>query len=165
MEYNKLPGTDIEVSKICLGTMTWGRQNSEVEAFEQMDFSLDQGVNFFDTAELYPVPATPERYADTEKIIGNWITSRQSRDKIILASKIAGPGDYTAHIRKTGYKGNSIEEAVNGSLKRLKTDYLDLYQLQNLEGNMLAVLHFLFYKFQHVPLQITYLKENKDSEL
>jgi aryl-alcohol dehydrogenase-like predicted oxidoreductase len=109
--------------------MTWGRQNSEVEAFEQMDYSLDQGVNFFDTAELYPVPATPERYADTEKIIGNWITSRQSRDKIILASKIAGPGDYTAHIRKTGYKGDSIEEAVNGSLKRLKTDYLDLYQL------------------------------------
>jgi aryl-alcohol dehydrogenase-like predicted oxidoreductase len=86
-------------------------------------------VNFFDTAELYPVPATPERYADTEKIIGNWITSRKSRDKIILASKIAGPGDYTAHIRKTGYKGDSIEEAVNGSLKRLKTDYLDLYQL------------------------------------
>ena len=129
MEYNKLSGTDIEVSKICLGTMTWGRQNSEVEAFEQMDYSLDQGVNFFDTAELYPVPATPERYADTEKIIGNWITSRKSRDKIILASKIAGPGDYTAHIRKTGYKGDSIEEAVNGSLKRLKTDYLDLYQL------------------------------------
>ena len=129
MEYNKLPGTDIEVSKICLGTMTWGRQNSENEAFEQMDYSLDKGVNFFDTAELYPVPATPDRYADTEKIIGNWISSRNSRDKIILASKIAGPGDYTAHIRKTGYKGKSIEEAVNGSLKRLKTDYLDLYQL------------------------------------
>ena len=73
MEYNKLPGTNIEVSKICLGTMTWGRQNSETEAFEQMDYSLDQGVNFFDTAELYPVPATPERYADTERIIGNWI--------------------------------------------------------------------------------------------
>jgi aryl-alcohol dehydrogenase-like predicted oxidoreductase len=86
-------------------------------------------VNFFDTAELYPVPASPERYADTEKIIGNWIKSRNSRDKIILASKIAGPGDYTAHIRKTGYKGDSIEDAVNGSLKRLKTDYLDLYQL------------------------------------
>ena len=90
MEYNKLPGTDIKVSKICLGTMTWGRQNSDEEAFEQMDYSIDQGVNFFDTAELYPVPATPERYADTEKIIGNWITSRNSRDKIILASKIAG---------------------------------------------------------------------------
>ena len=73
MEYNKLPGTNIEVSKVCLGTMTWGRQNSEYEAFEQMDYSLDHGVNFFDTAELYPVPATPERYADTERIIGNWL--------------------------------------------------------------------------------------------
>ena len=129
MEYNKLPGTNIEVSKICLGTMTWGRQNSESEAFEQMDYSLDHGVNFFDTAELYPVPATPERYADTERIIGNWLSSRNNREKIILASKIAGPGDYTAHIRKTGFKGNSIEDAINGSLKRLKTDYIDLYQL------------------------------------
>ena len=129
MEYNKLPGTNIEVSKICLGTMTWGRQNSESEAFEQMDYSLDHGVNFFDTAELYPVPATPERYADTERIIGNWLLSRNNREKIILASKIAGPGDYTAHIRKTGFKENSIEDAINGSLKRLKTDYLDLYQL------------------------------------
>ena len=129
MEYNNLPGTNIEVSKICLGTMTWGRQNSESEAFEQMDYSLDHGVNFFDTAELYPVPATPERYADTERIIGNWLSSRKNREKIILASKIAGPGDYTAHIRKTGFKENSIEDAINGSLKRLKTDYLDLYQL------------------------------------
>ena len=129
MEYNNLPGTDIKVSKICLGTMTWGRQNSESEAFEQMDYSIQNGVNFFDTAELYPVPATPERYADTERIIGNWINKRGSRNKIILASKIAGPGDYTAHIRKSGFKGDSIEEAINGSLKRLKTDYLDIYQL------------------------------------
>lgn len=129
MEYTNLPGTKIKVSKICLGTMTWGRQNTEAEAFEQMDYSLEKGVNFFDTAELYPVPATPERYADTERIIGNWLASRNNRDKIILASKIAGPGDYTAHIRKTGFKGNSLDEAVNGSLKRLKTDYLDLYQL------------------------------------
>ena len=129
MEYNNLPGTNIKVSKICLGTMTWGRQNSESEAFEQMDYSIQNGVNFFDTAELYPVPATPERYADTERIIGNWINQRGSRNKIILASKIAGPGDYTAHIRKSGFKGDSIEEAINGSLKRLKTDYLDIYQL------------------------------------
>ena len=131
MEYNKLPGTDIQVSKICLGTMTWGRQNSESEAFEQMDYSLDKGVNFFDTAELYPVPATPDRYADTERIIGNWLESRKTRDKIVLASKIAGPGDYTAHIRKTGFKGNSIEEAINGSLERLKTDYIDLIYLHH----------------------------------
>ena len=116
MEYNKLPGTNIDVSKICLGTMTWGRQNSDSEAYEQMDYSLDHGVNFFDTAELYPVPATPDRYADTERIIGNWFSSRNNRDKIILATKIAGPG-------------SSIEDAVNGSLERLKTDYIDLYQL------------------------------------
>ena len=129
MEYKKLPGTNIDVSKICLGTMTWGRQNSDSEAYEQMDYSLDHGVNFFDTAELYPVPATPDRYADTERIIGNWFSSRNNREKIILATKIAGPGDYTAHIRKTGFKGSSIEDAVNGSLERLKTDYIDLYQL------------------------------------
>ena len=88
MEYNKLPGTDIEVSKICLGTMTWGRQNSEAEAFEQMDYSLDKGVNFFDTAELYPVPATPERYADTEKIIGNWLEQENREIKLFLPQKL-----------------------------------------------------------------------------
>ena len=129
MEYNKLPGTDIEVSKICLGTMTWGRQNSENEAFEQMDYSLDKGVNFFDTAELYPVPATPDRYADTEKIIGNWISSRNSRDKIILASKIAGPGCDWIRGGGNSFDEKKIGEAIDGSLKRLKTDYIDLYQL------------------------------------
>tara|TARA_B100001989_G_C24549843_1_gene473539 strand:+ start:1351 stop:2382 length:1032 start_codon:yes stop_codon:yes gene_type:complete len=129
MEYNYLPDTDIKISKICLGTMTWGRQNTQEEAFEQMNFSLENGVNFFDTAELYPVPATPDKYAYTEKIIGNWFSKTGYRDKVILATKIAGPGDYTAHIRKTGFKGNSINEAVEGSLKRLQTDYIDLYQL------------------------------------
>ena len=129
MEYNKLPGTEIEVSKICLGTMTWGTQNTKQEAFEQMDCALENGVNFFDTAELYPVPASAETYATTERYIGEWLESRKSREKIILASKIVGPGDYTAHIRKTGFKGDSIETALDQSLKRLKTDYLDLYQL------------------------------------
>ena len=129
MEYNKLPGTEIEVSKICLGTMTWGTQNTKQEAFEQMDCALENGVNFFDTAELYPVPASAETYATSEKYIGEWLESKKSREKIILASKIVGPGDYTAHIRKTGFKGDSIETALDQSLKRLKTDYLDLYQL------------------------------------
>ena len=129
MEYNKLPGTDIEISKICLGTMTWGTQNTKQEAFDQMDYAIDHGVNFFDTAELYPVPASADTYATTEVYIGKWLESRKSRDKIILASKIAGPGDYTAHIRKTGFKDDSIEAALGQSLKRLKTDYLDLYQL------------------------------------
>ena len=129
MEYNILPNSNIKVSKICLGTMTWGRQNNQQEAFDQMNYSIEKGVNFFDTAELYPVPATPDKYAITEEIIGNWFQQSKKRDKIILATKIAGPGDYTAHIRKTGFKGNSIENALDGSLKRLKTDYVDLYQL------------------------------------
>jgi len=129
MKYSYLPSTEIKVSKICLGTMTFGNQNSEHEAFEQMDYALDKGVNFFDTAELYPVPATPQLYADTEKIIGTWMKERKNRDQIVLATKIAGPGDYTKHIRTTGFSKNSIISAVDGSLKRLKTDYIDLYQL------------------------------------
>ena len=129
MKYTYLPNTKIKVSKICLGTMTFGNQNTIEESEEQMDYALDSGVNFFDTAELYPVPASPERYADTEKIIGAWMKKKSNRDKIILATKIAGPGDYTKHIRTTGFSEESLFEAVDGSLKRLKTDYIDLYQL------------------------------------
>ena len=129
MDENDLPNNRIKVSKISLGTITWGRQNNQDEAFDQMNYSIDRGVNFFDTAELYPVPASPDKYAITEEIIGNWFHKSKKRDKVILATKIAGPGDYTAHIRKSGFKGSSIEDAVNGSLKRLKTDYVDLYQL------------------------------------
>ncbi|PNQ75027.1 NADP(H)-dependent aldo-keto reductase [Hanstruepera neustonica] len=129
MEYTKLPHTDIEVSKICLGTMTWGNQNTESEGHEQMDYALSQGVNFFDTAELYPVPATAETYSRTEKIIGNWFQKTGNRDKVVLATKIAGPGDYTAHIRTNGFSPSALKDAVNNSLKRLKTDYIDLYQL------------------------------------
>ena len=129
MDYNYLPGTEINVSKICLGTMTFGNQNTVEESEEQMNYALENGVNFFDTAELYPVPASAERYADTEKIIGNWMKKKSNRDKIILATKIAGPGDYTKHIRTTGFSERSLFDAVEGSLKRLKTDYIDLYQL------------------------------------
>ena len=129
MKYSYLPSTKIKVSKICLGTMTFGNQNSELEGFEQMDYALDNGVNFFDTAELYPVPATAALYADTEKIIGKWMNQRNNRDQIVLATKIAGPGDYTKHIRTTGFSENSLVSAVDGSLKRLQTDYIDLYQL------------------------------------
>ena len=129
MDYTVLPNTDIKVSKICLGTMTWGNQNTQKDGFSQMDFAIDQGVNFFDTAELYPVPATKETQGRTSRIIGNWLKKRGARDKIIISSKIAGPGDYTAHIRKTGFKGNSIQQAIDLELKRLKTDYIDLYQL------------------------------------
>ncbi|CAM1347834.1 MULTISPECIES: NADP(H)-dependent aldo-keto reductase [Tenacibaculum] len=129
MKYTTLPTTDIKVSKICLGTMTWGRQNTEAEGHEQMDYALEQGVNFFDTAELYSVPATPETYGATEKIIGSWFKKTGNREKVVLASKIAGGGDYTAHIRTGGFNRKNISEAIEGSLKRLQTDYIDLYQL------------------------------------
>ncbi|MEH6534888.1 MAG: aldo/keto reductase [Psychroserpens sp.] len=129
MKYTTLPKTDIKVSKICLGTMTWGNQNTQDEGFAQMDLALDKGVNFFDVAELYPVPAVAETYAETERIIGNWFEKTGNRDKVVLATKIAGPGDYTAHIRTNGFSKTALNEAVDNSLKRLKTDYIDLYQL------------------------------------
>ena len=129
MEYTTLPNSDIKVSKICLGTMTWGNQNTEADGFAQMDYAVEKGVNFFDTAELYPVPATKETQGRTSKIIGNWLKIKQNRDKIVLASKIAGPGDYTAHIRTTGFKGDAIRQAIDLELKRLQTDYIDLYNL------------------------------------
>lgn len=129
MKYTTLPTTDIKVSKICLGTMTWGRQNTEADGHEQMDYALERGVNFWDTAELYSVPATPETYGATEKIIGNWFKKTGKRDQVVLASKIAGGGDYTAHIRSGKFGRKNITEAIEGSLKRLQTDYIDLYQL------------------------------------
>lgn len=129
MKYTTLPHTNIKVSKLCLGTMTWGNQNTQDEGFAQMDLALDKGINFFDTAELYPVPATAETYAETERIIGNWFEKTGNRDKVVLASKIAGPGDYTAHIRTNGFSKLALNNAVEQSLKRLKTDYIDLYQL------------------------------------
>ncbi|MEC7620026.1 MAG: aldo/keto reductase, partial [Bacteroidota bacterium] len=130
MDYNLLPDTDIKVSKICLGTMTWGRQNTEAEGHEQMDYALEQGVNFFDVAELYPVPADAQTQGETERIIGTWFKKTGHRDKIILATKVAGPGDYTKHIRKNlSFKKAHIDEAIDNSLQRLQTDYIDLYQL------------------------------------
>ncbi|WP_299553349.1 aldo/keto reductase [Seonamhaeicola sp.] len=129
MKYTTLPNTDIKVSKICLGTMTWGNQNTQEEGFSQMDYAFEKGVNFFDTAELYPVPANAETYADTERIIGNWFKKTGNRDKIILATKICGPGAYTAHVRTTGFSTEALKEALDNSLKRLQTDYIDLYQL------------------------------------
>jgi len=135
MKYTRIPHTDVRISKICLGTMTWGRQNNEDEAHEQMDYALDQGVNFFDTAELYPVPAKKELYAVTEEIIGNWFKKTGNRDKVVLGSKISGPGHAGKHIRSTGFSKESIISAVEGSLKRLQTDYIDLYQLHWPERN------------------------------
>jgi aryl-alcohol dehydrogenase-like predicted oxidoreductase len=129
MLYNTIPHTEIKVSKICLGTMTWGNQNSEKEAFEQLDFSVDSGINFIDTAELYPVPAEAKTSGRTSEIIGKWLTQKKNRDKLVIATKIAGPGDYTKHIRTGGFSPTSIKDAIHKSLKRLQTDYIDLYQL------------------------------------
>ena len=129
MNYKKLGNTDLEVSTICLGTMTWGEQNTQVEGFEQMDYALDQGVNFWDTAELYAVPPRAETYGHTEIIIGNWFKKTKKRDKVILATKVAGP--MRAYLRggANSYGLEKMTEAINDSLKRLNTDYIDLYQL------------------------------------
>ena len=129
MKFKKLGNTNLNVSSICLGTMTWGTQNSEKDAFEQMDYSLDQGINFFDTAELYSIPPTKESYGKTEVMIGNWFEKRKNRNKIILASKISGPGLDWIRGGKNSFNEKGIGEAIEGSLKRLKTDYIDLYQL------------------------------------
>ena len=129
MKYKKLGTTDLDVSLICLGTMTWGTQNSEKDAFEQMDYSISKGVNFFDTAEIYSVPPTSESYGKTEKMIGNWFEKRKNREKIILASKVAGPGCDWIRGGGNSFDEKKIGEAIDGSLKRLKTDYIDLYQL------------------------------------
>jgi len=129
MKYTTLPNTNVKVSKICLGSMTWGNQNTEQEGHLQLDYALDQGVNFIDTAELYPVPAEARTSGRTSEIIGTWLKKTGNRDKVILASKIAGNGDYTAHIRTTGFSPDAIREAVEKELNRLQTDYIDLYQL------------------------------------
>ena len=129
MKYSTIPNTNIKVSKICLGSMTWGNQNTEAEGHQQLDYAIDQGVNFIDTAELYPVPATAEISGRTSKIIGTWLNKNGNRDKIVIGSKIAGSGDYTAHIRTTGFSQNAIKEAIDLELERLQTDYIDLYQL------------------------------------
>ena len=130
MKYRKLGTTDIDVSVICLGTMTYGEQNTEKEAHEQLSYAVDNGINFIDTAEMYAVPSRPETQGLTEQYIGTWLANRKKRDDLIIATKIAGPGPYTKHIREASdYSKENIAEAVDGSLKRLQTDYIDLYQL------------------------------------
>ena len=129
MKFRKLGTTNIDVSLICLGTMTWGTQNTEKDAFEQMDYAVSEGINFFDTAEIYSVPPTSESYGKTEIMIGNWLEKRKNRDKIILASKVAGPGCNWIRGGGNNFDEKKIGEAIDGSLKRLKTDYIDLYQL------------------------------------
>ena len=136
MNYRKLGNTELDVSTICLGTMTWGEQNTQDEGFEQMDYSLDHGVNFFDTAELYAVPPKEETYGDTEEIIGNWFQKTKKRDKIILATKVAGPARNYLRGGQNSFVGKNLDDALEASLKRLKTDYIDLYQLHWPERNV-----------------------------
>jgi aryl-alcohol dehydrogenase-like predicted oxidoreductase len=130
MKYTTIPNTDIKVSKINLGTMTFGQQNTEAEGHAQMDYALEQGVNFFDTAEMYSIPASKETYGSTEKIIGTWFKKSGKREEIILASKIAGPNPNFGYMRENlDFSPQSIATALDQSLQRLQTDYIDLYQL------------------------------------
>ena len=128
MKYKKLGNTELEVSLICLGTMTYGEQNNEKEAHEQLDYSLSKGINFIDTAEMYAIPPTEETQGTTEQIIGNWLSRRKDREKIILATKVAGPG--MEYLRGgSSLSKKHILQAADDSLKRLQTDYIDLYQV------------------------------------
>lgn len=129
MEYHVLPGTDMKVSKVCLGTMTWGEQNSEAEAHEQLDYAIRAGINFIDTAEMYPVPPNAKTQGRTEKFLGSWL-KKQKRDGLFIATKVAGPGrrDWIRGGR-TDLTRDVIAEAVDTSLQRLQTDYIDIYQI------------------------------------
>ena len=132
MQYRKLGTTGIDVSTLCLGTMTWGEQNTQAEAFDQLDYALSMGVNFIDSAELYSIPPQASTYGRTEEIIGSWLRKTGNRDRVILASKIAGPGSgWVDHIRhgRTRYNRDHLQAALEGSLRRLQTDCIDLYQL------------------------------------
>src|SRR5680860_29065 len=136
MKYTTLPDSDIKVSKICLGSMTWGQQNTEQEGHEQIDYALEQGINFIDTAEMYSVPANKDTQGSTERIIGNWFKKTGKRDEVVLATKIAGPGKAMAHIRPDlGFSKEALNDALGKSLKRLQTDHIDLYQLHWPERN------------------------------
>lgn len=136
MDYHQLGTSELQVSAICLGTMTYGQQNTESEAHSQLDYATAQGINFIDTAEMYPVPPRAETYTRTETIVGNWLR-KQPRDKIILATKVAGPRRAIEWIRggPKSLDRSNIRTAIEGSLMRLQTDYIDLYQLHWPERN------------------------------
>lgn len=131
MEYRPLGRTGLKVSQICLGSMTWGEQNTEAQAHQQLDYATANGVNFIDVAEMYPVPPRPETQGLTERCLGSWLKARGKRDDVIVATKIVGPGRDFQHIRdgQTRFTREHIAKAVDASLKRLQTDYIDLYQL------------------------------------
>ena len=136
MNYKKLGNTELNVSTICLGTMTWGEQNSQEDAFKQMNYALENGVNFWDTAELYSVPPKKNTYGLTEEIIGSWFSKSKKRNEVVLATKVAGPSRDYLRNGENSFVGKNLESALNNSLKRLKTDYIDLYQLHWPERNV-----------------------------
>jgi len=168
MKYRKLGTTNLNVSVICLGTMTFGEQNSQSDAFEQMDYAVERGVNFFDTAEMYPAYPKKETYGKSEEIIGNWLKTKKNRDKIILATKVASghPKGIGATglswIRKGGknlrFDKDNMNKAVNDSLKRLQVDYIDLYQLHWPERNV-AVFGQLDFKYDPYDTDWTPIEE------
>ncbi|EGR2796500.1 aldo/keto reductase [Vibrio navarrensis] len=129
MRYSKLPHSSLEISKICLGTMTFGEQNTEQDAFAQLDYAVDHGVNFIDTAEMYPVPPKAETQGLTEQFIGNWLGKSGKREKVVLATKVAGPRNVPYIRENMSLNRRHIHTAINDSLQRLQTDYVDLYQL------------------------------------
>ncbi|HAS6348923.1 TPA: NADP(H)-dependent aldo-keto reductase [Vibrio vulnificus] len=129
MLYTKLPHSTLEISKICLGTMTYGEQNSQQQAFEQLNYAIAQGVNFIDTAEMYPVPPKANTQGLTEQFIGNWLTKSGKREKVVLATKIAGPRNVPYIRDNMSLNRRHIHTAIDDSLTRLQTDYVDLYQL------------------------------------
>ena len=136
MKYTTIPQTDIRVSKICLGTMTYGQQNTEAEAHEQLSYALDQGVNFIDTAEMYSIPGRKETQGSTERYIGSWLKD-QKREDLVVATKITGPMPYFNYLRDNlGFSREVIHSALDQSLKRLQTDYVDVYQLHWPERNV-----------------------------
>lgn len=137
MTYNTLGDSNIKVSRICLGTMTWGKQNTEAEAHAQIDQALAAGVNFLDTAEMYPVPPEADTQGLTETYIGNWLKQSGKRDDVVIATKVAGPAPWLPWIRegKTQFRREHLRAALEGSLKRLQTDHIDLYQLHWPERN------------------------------
>lgn len=152
MLYTNLGKTGLKVSKICLGTMTFGEQNTESEAHEQLDYAMDQGINFIDTAELYSIPGRRETQGSTEKYIGSWLSRRSDRDKIILATKITGPSPGLSFIRDPlNFSKEQINVAIDGSLQRLQTDYVDLYQLHWPERsvNIFGKLGYEYDKEEH----------------
>lgn len=165
MKYTKIPNTDIKVSKICLGSMTWGEQNTEAEGHEQLEYAFEQGVNFIDTAELYSIPGRKETQGSSERIIGTWLKNKK-REDLVIASKIAGPNPGLSYIREPQqYTKELVLETVEKNLKRLQTDYIDVYQLHWPDRN---VNFFGKLNYKHNPTEqwddkIAELVETMDS--